>query len=162
MKYCPECKFELETSLIDGKERLACSSPSCNYVFWDNPTPVVAAIVEYNDHVILVRNKGWPQKIFGLVTGFLERGETPENGIVREIEEELGLTATIVSFIGYYSFFEMNQLILTFHARGEGELTLGDEIEEVREVDVEKLRPWPFGTGLAVKDWLKNRAARST
>jgi NADH pyrophosphatase NudC (nudix superfamily) len=66
---------------------------------------------------VLVRNKAWPQKMYGLVTGFLEEGETPENGILRAVKEELGLDEKIADFIGYYTFFAMNQLILAFHVK---------------------------------------------
>ena len=79
--------------------------PSCGFVLWDNPTPVVAAIVEYNGAVVLVRNKAWTQKFFGLVTGFLEKGETPDAAVLREVKEELGLAGTTAEFIGNYSFF---------------------------------------------------------
>ena len=76
MKFCPECGSDLAEREIDGMARLACTSPECPYVFWDNPVPVVAAIVEHSGEVILVRNAGWPEKMFGLVSGFLEKGET--------------------------------------------------------------------------------------
>jgi len=56
---------------IGGKVRLACSSESCEFVYWNNPTPVVAAIVEKGGDVILVRSKGWPEKWFGIVTSHL-------------------------------------------------------------------------------------------
>ncbi|HOJ14540.1 MAG TPA: NUDIX hydrolase [Deltaproteobacteria bacterium] len=95
--------------------------------------------------------------MFGLVTGFLERGETPEDAVLREVEEELGLKGELIGLIGHYSFFEMNQLILAFHVRVEGEPRLGGELAEYRRVSPEKLRPWPFGTGYAVRDWLEMR-----
>jgi len=158
MKFCPNCGQELIKKEFEGKSRLACSSNSCNYVFWDNPTPVVAAIVELDGSVVLARNKLWPEKMFGLVTGFLEQGETPETAMLREVKEELGLEGTAAEFIGYYSFFEMNQLILAFHVSAHGSVTLNEELAEVRYVSPEKLKPWPFGTGHAVKDWLDKRA----
>ena len=161
MKYCPKCASELTRSEIDGKTRLTCPSPSCDYVFWDNPIPVVAALVEHDDRVLLVRNKGWPEKMFGLITGFLEREETPEAGILREVKEELGLEGEIDHFIGYYPFFAMNQIILAFHVRARGTVVLGDEIAEVKPLKPEKLRPWPFGTGLAVRDWLEERKSKT-
>ena len=82
MRFCPGCGSPLAVSQIDGKERLVCSA-TCGYVFWDNPIPIVAAIVELGDSVILVRNKAWPEKFLGLVTGFLEKGETPEKAIAQ-------------------------------------------------------------------------------
>lgn len=158
MKFCPTCKSALVSREEDGRTRLACSSEDCDYVFYDNPVPVVAALVEHAATVLLVRNKGWPDKWFGLVSGFLERDEAPEDGVLREVREELGLKGEIVSFIGAYAFPEMNQLILAYHVRAHGEIVLGKELASVKAVPPDKLRPWPLGTGQAVRDWL---AARS-
>jgi len=158
VNFCPLCGERLREKEIDGRQRLACSSPTCTFIHWDNPTPVVAAIVELDGKVIMVRNKGWPEKMFGIVSGFLEKGETPDEAVLREVEEELGLMGKIQSFIGYYSFVQMNQLLLVFHIFAHGEITIGDELEEIRQVEPERIRPWPFGTGPAVKEWLEARA----
>lgn len=157
MKFCLQCGRQLAPAEIEGRTRLGCSSESCDYVFWDNPTPVVAALVERQGNVILVRNAAWPQKIFGLVTGFLEKNETAESGILREVKEELGVDGRINGFIGCYTFFEMNQLILAYHVEVEDEIILGKELIEFKEIAPENLRPWEFGTGYAIKDWLKMR-----
>jgi NAD+ diphosphatase len=157
MKFCPQCGHELALAEVDGRSRLRCTSATCDFVHWDNPTPVVAAIVEVGDCVVLTRNKGWPEKWFGLVAGFLEKGETPENAILREIKEELGLEGKIVSFVGIYSFFERNQLILAFHVQAQGEIQLGEELEEVKLIPPEEVRPWSMGTGPALRDWLNAR-----
>ena len=157
MKFCPKCAHTLVMADIDGNDRLKCSSPDCDYIFWDNPLPVVAAVVEHQGAVILVRQKGWPEKWHGLVTGFLEKGETPEEAILRELHEELGLQGEIRSFIGYYTFYRMNQLILAFHIQARGDVSLGTELESFRHIPPEKLRPWSLGTGPALKDWLADQ-----
>jgi NADH pyrophosphatase NudC (nudix superfamily) len=159
MKYCPRCAQELVSKEMEGKMRLVCPSGACDFVFWDNPVPVVAAIVELNGCIVLARNRLWPEKMFGLITGFLEQGETPEAAVLREVREELGLEGSVSAFVGCYSFFEKNQLILAFHVSARGEVTLSDELAEVRYVSPERLKPWPFGTGHAVKDWLEKRSA---
>jgi NAD+ diphosphatase len=156
-KYCPLCGTQLIKGTVDGKEVLHCESDACPYIFWDNPVPVVAAIVEMDGTVVLARNRQWPEKMFGLVTGFLEKGETPEAAVKREVKEELGLDAEIKDPVGVYSFFEMNQLILAYHLASNGDIRLGDELAEIKMVPVEKLKPWPFGTGHAVRDWLAKR-----
>jgi NADH pyrophosphatase NudC (nudix superfamily) len=160
MKFCPKCAHELIKARIDGIERLKCSSPDCDYVFWDNPLPVVAGVIEHQNAVILVRQKGWPQKWHGLVSGFLEKGETPEQAILRELREELGLQGKIVGFIGYYTFTQANQLILAFHIQAQGEIQLGDELESYKHIPPDKLRPWALGTGPALKDWLAAQGYR--
>ena len=40
-----------------------------------------------------------------------------------------------------------------------GEIALNEELAEFRLIAPEKLRPWDFGTGLAVRDWLARRLA---
>lgn len=154
MQYCPQCRAELASRLIDGIERRACE---CGFVFWNNPVPVVAALVEHEGRVVLARNAAWPEGKFGLITGFLEGGETPEQGVLREVEEELGLAAELVGFIGVYSFFKLNQLILAYHVRGAGSIQLNAELAEARHVVPEQLVPWDYGTGPAVRDWLARR-----
>ena len=75
MNFCPKCGTRLTEKSIEGRLKKACPSGGCGYVFWDNPVPVVAAIVENDKQVVLVRNKGWPEKMFGLVSAF--EGRTP-------------------------------------------------------------------------------------
>ncbi len=157
MKFCPRCARPLGTRQDTGRARSACLDADCGFVFYDNPLPVVAALVEHEGQVLLVRNRGWPEKWFGLVTGFLERSETPEDGVLRELKEELGLDAELVRLIGVYAFAERNEVILAYHLRATGTVALGEEIAEVRAVKPERLRAWPFGTGLAVADWLAAR-----
>jgi NAD+ diphosphatase len=154
-KFCPQCATPLVTAEVDGSSRLKC--PSCNFVHWDNPVPVVAAIVEHEGKVILTRSKGWPEKWLGIVAGFLETGETPETGVLREVREELGLEGEIVSFVGHYPFKLRNQIIFTYHVRAQGEIRLGEELESIKALPPEEVRPWDLGTGPALKDWLANR-----
>jgi len=157
MKYCPRCARPLGKRQDAGRERQACPDADCGFVFYDNPLPVVAALVEHEGKVLLVRNKGWPEKWFGLVAGFLERGEPPAEGVLRELKEELGLAGEVVRLIGVYAFQERNEVILAYHVRATGTVVLGEEIAEMRSVLPERLRAWPFGTGQAVADWLAAR-----
>ena len=150
--FCPRCA----TALADRPDgRRAC--PTCDFVQWDNPVPVVAGIVETPAGVVLVRNQGWPEGWFGLVTGFLERVERPVDGIVREVKEELDLDAEPVDFVGLYPFPQANQIIMAWHLRADGPITISDELAAFKVVPTAKLRPWPLATGEAVRDWLASR-----
>ena len=162
-QFCPTCASALTSRQIEHEqvERIACTQ--CDFIHYDNPTPVIAAIVERGEEVVLVRSIGWPEEWFGLVTGFLERGEHPEQGIVREVAEELGLTpqdVTLGEFVGLFTFERMNQLIIAYHVviPADHEIVLDTrELEAFKLVPIHKLRPWPFGTGEAVKRWLESR-----
>jgi NADH pyrophosphatase NudC (nudix superfamily) len=156
-KFCIKCGNKLKLKTIDDREQFACTAQSCDYVLWDNPVPVVTAIIEYENDIILVRNSGWPEKMYGLVSGFLEKGETPEEGIIREIKEEIGLDGEIQEFLGVYSFFQMNQILIAYHISAKGDIKTNEEIAEIKKISVEKVRPWAVGTGVIVKDWLEKR-----
>jgi len=154
IQFCPKCSTKLIEKNIEEKQRLSCSSEKCDYIFWDSPVPVVAALVENNKKIILARNKTWPENMFGLITGFLEKDESPEKGVLREVREELGLSGEITELIGVYKFSMMNQLIVAYHVLTEGVIKMGEELVEIKPVAPERLKPWNFGTGLAVRDWM--------
>ena len=144
---------------MSGRDRFACPDGQCGFVHWNNPIPVVAAIVEHDDHVALVRNVGWPEHWYGLVTGFLESNEMPEEGILREVEEEIGLKAELQSYVGMYEFYRQNQLIIAYHVTVDSkdvELCV-EEIADQKWVHVEQVKPWTAGTGKALRDWLRGR-----
>jgi NAD+ diphosphatase len=154
-QFCPQCASPVARQLRDGVERLVCTAP-CGFVHWDNPTPVVAAVVEHAGKIILARNAAWPQRFFGLITGFLEKNDpSPEEAVVREVSEELGLAASAApAFIGHYRFERMNQLIIAYHVRAEGIIRLNEELSEYIAVAAADARYWPTATGLALRDWL--------
>jgi NAD+ diphosphatase len=161
MIYCPKCGQELSNQERGGKERRVCPDKSCGYVYWNNPIPVVGAIVEREgaDKLIMVQSIGWPKTFYALVTGFLEHKETPEEAVLREVQEEIGLTGTIGSFVGMYPFYQRNQLLLIYHVTvGPGEVKLDEEeLADYREVPLAEVQPWPAGTGIALQEWLHSR-----
>ena len=159
MRYCPQCASVLESRLLDGVERRVCVSPECGFVHWDNPVPVVAALIEHQGKTVLARNSQWPEGVFSLITGYLEKSETPEEAVVREVKEELGLDAKVQEFLGCYSLIEKNQIILAHWVVATGELEIGHEIAEIILLSREELGLWPFGrlalTSTIAKQWLQ-------
>lgn len=156
-QFCPTCRTPLVPSHRGGRDRLAC--PACDFVHWRNPVPVVAAIVERAGRIVLVRSIGRPPTWYGLVAGFLESGETPEHAVVREVVEELGIEALRGAFIGSYPFERLNQIIFVYHVLGgAGPIRLDTtELDDYREIPIEKIKPWPQGTGPGLRDWLATR-----
>jgi NADH pyrophosphatase NudC (nudix superfamily) len=155
--FCPVCARPLITKTDGGLDRKACPDESCGFIFYNNPAPVLAAVVEYEGDLLLVQNKGWPGNWFGLLTGFLEENEKPESGIIREVKEEVGLDAEVQSLIGVYGFSMLNQLIVAYHVKASGTIVIGDELEAVKRISPEKVIAWPYGTGEALQDWLRSR-----
>ncbi len=161
-RYCPQCATELAliSAEEDGgaKERLRC--PACDWTHWNNPVPVLGAIVTLEDQggqILLARNAAWTHRMFALITGFMEAGETPEDGIRREVAEETSLAVDALKLVGVYDFQRMNQVIIVYHAMARGEVRLSPELAEYKLFTPETVRCWRAGTGYALADWLRSR-----
>jgi NAD+ diphosphatase len=162
MRFCPQCATSLAWIEADEdggrKARLRC--PACAWTHWNNPTPVLAAVIEMADRggqLLLARNAAWSGRMFALITGFMEAGETPEDGIRREIVEETSVQVDSVDLIGVYDFQRMNQLIVAYHAVARGEIRLSPELAEYRLFTPQSVRCWRAGTGYALAEWLRGR-----
>ena len=158
-RYCPQCATPLAwlSQLEDGGEVLRLRCTACDFTHWNNPTPVLAGIVEVDGHILLARNAAWPGRRFALITGFMEAGESPEDGIRREIAEETSLTATQLQLVGVYDFQRMNQVIIAYHAKAQGTVVLSPELAEYKLFKPEDIICWPAGTGYAMGDWLRTQ-----
>ena len=158
-RYCPRCATPLAllSEPEDGGEKARLRCPACGFTHWNNPTPVLAAVIEYEGQILLARNAAWPGRMFALITGFMEAGETPQDGIAREIREETNLDTHALNLIGVYDFQRMNQVIIAYHAVASGEVRLSPELAEYRLYAPEAVRCWPAGTGYALADWLRAR-----
>jgi NADH pyrophosphatase NudC (nudix superfamily) len=144
VKYCPDCANQLNTQLIDDKSRLVCSD-ECGYIFWNNPIPVSAGLIEINGKYLLARNHAWPKGFYSLISGFIEAGESPENAIKRETKEELGLKTISIEFIGHYPFPLMNQLMISYVVKTEGKIDLSEELSEYILLSKSELAAYDFG-----------------
>jgi ADP-ribose pyrophosphatase YjhB (NUDIX family) len=87
----------------------------------------------------------------------MEAGETPEEGIRREVGEETSLSVDSTSLIGVYEFLRMNQVIIAYHVAARGEVVLSPELIDYRMVAPAQVKCWPAGTGKALADWLRTR-----
>ena len=158
-RFCPQCATPLEWLALpeDGgpKERLRCTG--CAWTHWNNPTPVLAGIVQVGDQILLSRNAAWPGRRFALITGFMEAGESPEDGIRREVKEETNLDVQALQLVGVYDFQRMNQVIIAYHAVAEGNVRLSPELAEYKMFAPHDIVCWPAGTGYAMGDWLRTQ-----
>jgi len=96
--FCPVCGAPLDRSagVSAGHGLLTCDA--CGFEFWQNSKPAVAAVVVRaiggKPHVLLTRRGIEPHKgMWDPPGGYLDNGEHPEHGLLRERDEELGTTA---------------------------------------------------------------------
>ena len=99
--FCPKCGQSLTSRPVDGHEQLVCVR--CEFVFYQNSKPTSSVLIIEQGRVLLVRRGiepylGW----WDIPGGFLENGEDPEVGAMREVAEETGLQINLTELLGIY------------------------------------------------------------
>ncbi|QCQ91942.1 NAD(+) diphosphatase [Rhodococcus sp. SGAir0479] len=61
---------------------------------------VICLVHDGGDRVLLARQPSWPPRMFSVLAGFVEAGESLETCVVREIREEVGVDVSDVRYLG--------------------------------------------------------------
>lgn len=134
-RYCPRCSGDLTRTTPPGdvRERLTC--PACDVVFYKNPRPVVAALIERDGKVLLARRAGGERAgKWDLPGGFVELEETAEEALAREVLEEVGCGISLFGLLGVFREATGRygpSLNIHFRAAPVGEPRPTEEVSEV-------------------------------
>jgi ADP-ribose pyrophosphatase YjhB (NUDIX family) len=125
----------------DDRERLTC--PDCGHVAYENPKLVVGSVVAEGDTVLLCRRAIEPRAGFWtLPAGYMEMGETAEEGAQREAWEEARARIALDGVLAVYSIARLGQVQVIFRARlAEPGFEAGPESLEVRRFAWDEI-PW--------------------
>lgn len=119
MKFCPECGAPVELRLPpdDYRERHVCTA--CSAIHYHNPKLIVGAIPAWTDgRILLCRRAIEPRHgLWTLPAGFMENGETTEQGAARETLEEANARVEIGELYSLYNLPYISQVQLLFRAR---------------------------------------------
>jgi NAD+ diphosphatase len=77
---------------------------------------IICLVHDGADRVVLARQTIWPERMFSLLAGFVEAGESFEACVAREIAEEVGLTVRDVRYLGSQPWPFPRSLMIGFHA----------------------------------------------
>jgi ADP-ribose pyrophosphatase YjhB (NUDIX family) len=129
----------------DNRERSVCTD--CGYVAYENPKVVVGSVVAADGRILMCRRAIEPRKGFWtLPAGYLELGETLEEGAAREAMEEAEAAIAIDGILGVFSIARIGQVQVIFRARfaaaGPPAFAPGPESEDVRLFTWDEI-PWP-------------------
>ncbi|MGD0725667.1 MAG: NUDIX domain-containing protein [Spirochaetia bacterium] len=102
--FCPVCGSALGRPAGSAAHVNLLTCGSCKFEFWQNSKPAVGAIIVRtvggNPHLLLCRRGIEPYKgMWDLPGGYLNNGEHPEEGLLREIREELGTSLERQKFL---------------------------------------------------------------
>lgn len=134
-RHCPRCASPLRH---DGA---SATCAACGSTFYANSAPAVSALVTDDEgRILLARRAHDPDAgLWDVPGGFLDEGEHPHDGLVRELREETGLEVVPGAFVGAYTDMygrgpaAVPVLIVVYEARvAEGTPVPADDVSELR------------------------------
>ena len=163
-RFCPACGRPVERSVLeaDHHPRLVCPE---GHVTWRNPRMVVGTLPVADARVYLARRAIEPSLgRWGNPSGFLELGESVQEGARRETEEETELRVEVGRLIGVYSRPAVGIVTIAFEASVVGgRPEPAAETSEVRAFGPDEI-PWDeiaFTTAeSALRDWVASLPGR--
>lgn len=143
MKFCSHCGQSVVFEIPTGDDRPRHLCRDCGAIHYVNPRVIVGTLPYLGDQVLLCKRAIEPRHgLWTLPAGFMENGESSEQGALRESWEEARANIRVDELFSVYDIPHINQVYLLYR----GELTdtnfgAGPESLEVELFD-EKNIPW--------------------
>lgn len=163
-KFCPRCKAGLRHTA----EAFWC--PKCGMVLYKNSAPTASVLILKADSVLLARRNAEPFKgQYDVVGGFLQYGEHPLDGALRETMEETGLKIRIRDMLGVYmdTYGPRGKSTLNFYYIGSilsGRMKAQDDVAGLEWFPLHKLPAPAFRSQRRafqdLRKWVRDRQAR--
>jgi NAD+ diphosphatase len=137
-RFCANCGAA--TDLAEAGYSRQC--PRCGATHFPRTDPVVIMTVEHDGRLLLGRRAGWPAGRLSVLAGFVSPGESAEEAVVREVEEESGIVARDPVFVASQPWPFPASLMLGFHAESDGgePHAVDGELDEVHWLDLDTVR----------------------
>ena len=123
--YCSRCGEK--SNIVEGGYKRVCNH--CKAEHFPRTDPVVIMLATYNDQAFLGRQKRFPPGMYSALAGFIEPGESIEEAVARELNEEAGIIINNASYHSSQPWAFPNSLMIGCIAESTSEKFKLDEIE---------------------------------
>lgn len=143
MRFCLDCGAAVAITRPEGDtaDRHVCTV--CDRIHYINPKVIVGAVCDWQDKVLLCRRAIEPRTGYWTVpAGFMEIGESTEEGAIRETWEEATARIEIIGLLGLYNIVRLSQVQIFYAAKLlSPEIAAGIETQELDLFSWDKI-PW--------------------
>lgn len=149
MLYCPQCRAK--TLQFDSLKEYTCSN--CDFTFFFNAATAVGALIVNQGKLLCgVRAHDPGKGLLDTPGGFVDPGESAEEALVRELEEELSLVPEQMQYLcsgsNRYHFkgvlYRTCDLYFICKVNEFDRLTAGDDLADFRWIALNKVQPEEF------------------
>ncbi len=145
MKFCSICGSPVALSIPagDNRERFVCTNKSCATIHYENPKIITGCLPIFEDKVLLCKRAIEPRYgLWTLPAGFMENGETTEQGAIRESWEEAKANLRVEHLYALYNLPYINQVYFFYKAElTDTNFAAGEESLDVKLFSEEDI-PW--------------------
>ena len=143
MNYCSQCGKKVVLRVPDGDNAPRHVCDTCGTVHYQNPKIVVGCIPEWEDRILICKRAIEPRYgLWTLPAGFMENGETLQQGAARETLEEANARVEIGALYTLFNLPHINQVYMLFRSRLlDLDFSAGSESLEVALLEESQI-PW--------------------
>jgi NAD+ diphosphatase len=160
-QFCGKCGVELRMKTTERAKEC----PQCGLLLFPRLAPAIIVLVERGNKLLLARSRYFPSDMYSVIAGFVEPGESLEEAVVRELNEEVGVDVKDIRYFGSQPWPFPHSLMIGFIATyAGGEIFLDDEeIEDAGWFTADNLPRIPDKISIARKliDWFLEKQEKS-
>jgi NAD+ diphosphatase len=147
--FCGRCGARTEAR----REERARVCPACKLSAYPRVAPAVMALIKRENRILLARSPHFPPGMYSALAGFVEPGESREQCLAREVEEEVGVRINNARYFASQSWPFPHSLMIAFVCDWvSGDITpQAGEIEEANWFEVLQLPKLPSKISIARK-----------
>jgi NAD+ diphosphatase len=159
LQFCSHCAAPLEKVLETTEKKCT----QCQRSFFPKLSPAVLVLIQRGDEVLLARGPQHPSGMQTVLAGFIDLGESAEEVVHREVQEEVGLEITNLKYFGSQSWPFPDSFMIAFTAdylRGEIKID-PHELEEAHWFHRDQLPKLPPPSTLSrklIEDFLMRKS----
>jgi NAD+ diphosphatase len=122
------------TAPIRAGHCLTCTNAGCAEEFFPRIDPAIIVLVSDGERALLGRQASWPARRYSTIAGFVEPGESLEDAVLREVEEETGVRVVSARYDSSQPWPFPSSLMLGFQARAAAgsPVRVSGELEDAR------------------------------
>lgn len=127
-QYCGRCGTPTDTK----HEERAKVCPKCGLLSFPRLSPAIIVAVIKDNQLLLAHNNAFKPNLYSLIAGFVEPGETFEECVMREVQEEVGINVKNIRYFGSQSWPFPHSMMVGFTAEyAGGDITVdGVELQD--------------------------------
>ncbi len=148
-QFCSACGQKTQPHPLDLAKRCI----GCARDIYPSLSPAVVVLITKGTDILLGRSPHFMQGVYSNLAGFIEAGESAEQAIAREVQEEVGIRVKNIRYFGSQSWPFENTFMLAFKAEYDsGELKIDtQELEDAKWFSIHELPKLPFKSSIARK-----------